>query len=58
MLQTKHNLAMIGACQSDPEEPTEKKTLNGQSRHNLSSKIIKVVLEYNPKYKLNIHLLI
>lgn len=34
--------------------PTER-PLNGQVWNNLSNKVNKVVLDYNPKYKRNIH---
>lgn len=34
---------------------TTRRTPNGQSWKNFSTKINKIILDYNPKYKINIH---
>lgn len=38
----------------ETQEPTERAT-NGQDWNNLGNKVSKIVLNYNPKYKINIH---
>lgn len=49
-------LTMIGLCHRT-KEPGDRAP-NGQSWDNLSNKISKLVLDYNPKYKISIHVFI
>ena len=48
--ETSEKLGMLQGNRSQP-----KGTANGQTWNNLGNKINQAVLDYNPKYKINIH---